>query len=316
MLGPRFLPSVLRHPTFALDGIMFGTDHLRALPIRWLVVDPGRHVMEVWRKATPSFPDSGRLLGASAFTNGPFSNYGSGSFLGASVSLLGDFVPAAMRRKEATRPQPWQRNEPRVDGVASTWMASNVYHYQATTPLGFVIGTASGIVETKVQRPRLHYFGRWGGHAFADYEIAQGDPFGLSEAVGGLYRGVTDYQPYMVDRFMRVGFWGLAPLKKDPILHEADVDDALDSYARSGHGCEGVIVFVGGWANTLRLTQLLAAIRVKDAVQIDGSDSLLLGRGTQLLLGSLMPPWKRLLQCWGIQFRTNSGDPDLVPASP
>jgi hypothetical protein len=296
----------VRHPTFARDGIMFGTERLSGLPIQWFVADPGRHIMEIWRKSGSSMPDSGRRLGASAFTNGPFSDYGSGHLLRASVSLLADFVPPPILRRNDTGSRPWDRPDSPESTLRSAWQAANVYHYQATTPIGFVVGEASGVTETRVARPRLHYFGRWGGHTFEDYEIAQGDPFGLSEAVGGLFRGVADYRPYMLDRFLRVGFWGLAPLKGDPVLDRVGMAAALDEYAGSGHDCRGVVVFAGGWANTLRLTQMLASIRVKNAVQIDGSDSLLLGRGNQLILGGLMPPWKQILQRWGIQLRAHT----------
>lgn len=304
MLGPAFLPAVVEHGSFQRDGILFGTESLSQLRLRWLVADPARHTMEVWHKSVPSLPQAATALGASAFTNGPFSDYGSGHFLGASARLAGDLF--SLRRRV---PSP-------ADGAdhSPSPMRASLFHYQATTPLGFVIGTASGIAETKVPRPRLHYFGRWQGRDFADYEIAQGDPFGLTEAVGGLFRGVQDYRPFLLDRFMRVGFWGLAPVDGDPVLARAGMPAALRAYTGPGRTCPGLLVFVAGWANTLRLTELLAAIRVKDAVQIDGSDSLLLGQANRLIMGSLMPPWKRLLQCWGMQLRATSLGP--APTQP
>jgi hypothetical protein len=307
MRGPEFLPSVLQHPEFGRNGILFGTERVGRAPIRWVVIDPGRHSMEVWRKSGRSLTDSARLLGASVITNGPFSNYGSGHLLGASARLIGDVAGPAFHHRGAARQGTPVGTEPA--GLRARWEAANVFHYQATAPLGFVVGNASGISETSVPRPRLHYFGRWEGCAFEDYEIAQGDPYGPTEAVGGLFRGVMDYQPFLLNRFMRIGFWGLAPLPGDRILEGAGVESALEAYARRGHACRGVIVFAAGWANTRRLTQRLASIRVKDAVQIDGSDSLLLGRGDTLVLGALMPPWKQVLQCWGIQFRARPTAP-------
>jgi hypothetical protein len=241
--GPAFIPSVLRHPRFARDGVLFGLERISGLPIRWVVLDPGRHSMEVWQKSEPSLPNAARRLGATAFTNGPFSNYGSGHFVGATSRLLAE-AAGPIRR-----------------GTGSTWNEAKIFHYQATTPLGFVVSTSSGISETKVPRPRLHYIGRLKGREFEDYEIGQGDPYGYEEAIGGLFRGVTDYRPFLLDRFMRVGFWGLAPFDGDPALKSAGLTSALDAYVGSGHACDGVIVFVGGWANTLRLTELLASIR-------------------------------------------------------
>ncbi len=122
-----------------------------------------------------------------------------------------------------------------------------------------MIGEREGIHETSVDRPRVSYFGRGAGTEFADYRIARGNPDGMNEAVGGLFRPIADDEPYTGDRVIRTGYWGLAPL--------------------------------------------LAAVGVRDAVQVDGGDSLLFGRSTDVIVGGLMPEWKRMLQVWGVQFQ-------------
>lgn len=237
--------------------------------------------MYVWRKTVPSFPAAARTLGASVFTSGPFSDHAGGSPVKATVKVGLDVVRAA--------------TEPRTIGTATR--DSLVRRYQARVPLGHVIGTHEGIRETSVDRPRVHYFGRRAGTAFGDYEIGRGDPDGMTEAVGGLFRSVTDYQPYSGDRVMRTGYWGLAPLVDNPIARGPVVERAIDE------GCEGLVVFAAGRANTGQLAALLASAGVRDAVQIDGGDSLLLGRGTDVLVGRPMPEWKRMLQVWGVQFQ-------------
>ena len=175
-------------------------------------------------------------------------------------------------------------------------------HFQAAAPLGFVIGQHEAIRRTDVSRPRIFHFGRR-GLEFEDYQIARGDPGDHREAIGGLYGGVSDYRPYTVDHFRRVGYWALAPLDFDPALRRAGVEPAVESYrAANGRPCGGLIMVVTGWG-TQRLSRLLSAVRVKDAAQFDGGDSLLLGGGTTLREGKLMPGWKRLLQSWGVQFQ-------------
>ena len=79
----------------------------------------------------------------------------------------------------------------------------------------------------------MHYFGRRAGTAFGDYEIGRGDPDGMTEAVGGLFRPLTDYQPYSGDRVMRTGYWGLAPLVDNPIARGPAVDERSPRAARA-----------------------------------------------------------------------------------
>lgn len=93
----------------------------------------------------------------------------------------------------------------------------------------------------------------------------------------------------------------------ESVQHSRAIGSAVD--AARADGCTGLIVFVAGRANTGRLAALLAASGVKDAVQVDGGDSLMLGYRTTVLIGRMMP-WKRSLQCWGIQFRPRETAPD------
>jgi len=258
--GASFLERIVVHPGFARDGLLFGTERGR---LHWTVVDPERYVLSVWRKTCESYVEAARALDAAVYSNGPFANYADGSLRRTSFYLLRDVMAEAARAP--------------LD-LTSAWRRQKLRHLAATAPLGHVIGEDAGVHETGVDRPRLHYFGRRSGTSFADYVIGRGDPAGLSEAVGGLMRPVADFRPYSVSRWIRSGFWGLAPL-------------------------HGLVVVVAGFSNTRRLAERLASIGVKDAVQIDGSNSLLFGGGGRLRIGARMPERKRLLQTWGIQFR-------------
>jgi len=290
-----FLAGVLAHRRFAADGILSGADARGAHRVHWVVIDPDRHVLYAWRKSERSLVSSARDLGASVFTNGPFTNYPHGRLLPS----LGQFGADAVR---SIGRGGLREMGPELD-------ASRVRHLQAPFPLGWVVGAHERINETVVSRPRIYWFGRGSGTAFSDYRIGRGDPVDAAEAIGGLFRGVTGYQATTVERTMRTGYWGLAPLAEGPISTRDEIRRAVELYRGSQdapHGCRGLVVFVAGRFHTRRLCQLLVAAGVSDAVQIDGGDSLLLGQGRSVVLGRTMPGWKRVLQCWGIQFQPRS----------
>lgn len=287
----KFLGDVLAHQEFQRDGVAVGRARRRGLFVHWAVVDPSRHDLFAWRKASDSFVEGARGLDASLVTNGPFTNYAGGDLLRSTVKVALDTTVGA-----ATRP----------GLVAQAFQGAAQRRYQARAPLGFVVGRRESIRETTVSRPRLHYFGRRDGTGFEHYEIAQGDPgHEMIEVVGGLFRCVTDHRQYTVRQHIRVGYWGLAPLDDNRVVASADLAAARERYAaRAPTGDPaGLLVFLGGWGSTQHLSSLLVAIGVKDAVQIDGGDSLLLRDARRLRVGSHMPFWKRNLQCWGLCLR-------------
>jgi hypothetical protein len=294
----EFFPTVLRNEIFRRDGILFGFEFVSGLPVHWAAVDPGRHAMYIWQKQSLSYPRSALALGSSLFTNGPFTNYGDGTLIKSSVRFTAEAIPR-LSRAFAEGYRGASRSDLRE--IATR-------HLQAPAPLGFVIGAREGIRETTIARPKIFYFGRH-GLDFEDYVIDRGDPLHETEAIGGLFGGVSNYQPYTVNSFNRVGFWGIVPLGTDPVLRQSGVESAADAYQlATGKNCEGLLLTIAGWANTQRLSHLLSAVRVRDAVQIDGGDSLLMGSDTTLRQGAFMPEWKRLLQRWGVQFRPRKLD--------
>jgi len=292
-----FLAGVLSHPRFVSEGVLFGTDASGTHHLRWAVIDPDRHVMYTWRKTSSSLVASGRELGASVFTNGPFMNYPHGGLL-PSLGRFGSDATLAVVRAGIT---PGARGR-----LGANVEVARRQHLQAPFPLGWVLGAHEGIEETTVSRPRIFWFGRGSGMTFADYCVGQGDPVGAEEAVGGLFRGVTGYRTTTVERVMRTGYWALAPLTDGPAAQRDTTRRTVELYQarrRASHPCTGLVIVVAGRAHVRRLNQLLVTIGVRDAVQFDGGDSLLLGHDRSVLLGRSMPRWKRVLQCWGIQFQ-------------
>ncbi len=289
----RFFPTLLCNDVFQRDGLLFGVEAITGLRVHWAVVDPGRYAMYVWERQSMSYPLSARELGASMVTNGPFTTYGDGSLANSTVRFLLDAAPLAFGA-------PLDRHWKEVRSDLSDVLA---LHFRAPAPLGFVLGAREGISETRKSRPNMSYFGRR-GFEFDDYRISRGDPINETEAIGGLFGAVNNYEPYSVNRVQRVGYWGLAPLRGEVFSQPYGVEPSLDRYeAITGRRIKGLLVFVAGWANTRHLTRLLSAIRVKDAVQVDGGDSLLLAEGGVFRQGAFMPPWKRMMQRWGIQVR-------------
>ena len=311
-----FLPDVLRNDRFTKVGILFGEERFGLTRLRWAVIDPRRHVMFTWRKASTSFVASARALDASLFTNGPFMDYPHGSFARSLREFGSDTTRTVLAHRLRLRGNNHKATSPLWEKVKT----AQVRHLQATAPLGFVIGRRERISETRVSRPRLQWFGRGPGIGFHSYRIGRGDPVGVDEAVGGLFCAVRDYLPDTVDQFARVGYWALAPLSGDRALECSGVQEAADEYdSRCGWTeeetgrCVGLVLLITGWSSTQRLAELMCEIRVKDAVQFDGGDSLMLGAQGSLMIGSGMSPWKRSLQCWGIQFLPSRGG--LVPSA-
>ena len=112
MSGDRgaFFLRVLDHPSFARDGLLFGSEPGKWGRLHWVVLDPRRHTMFAWRKTVPSYPEAARRLGASVFTSGPFTNHAGGSPVKATVKIGLDVVraagaPRASRRGRCAAPR-------------------------------------------------------------------------------------------------------------------------------------------------------------------------------------------------------------------
>jgi len=64
-------------------------------------------------------------------------------------------------------------------------------------------------------------------------------------------------------------------------------------------------LIVGLYYNSNSHLELLTDIGVKDAVKLDGSDSVLFGHGDTVLRGAEMSAYKTVWMRWGIAFYPN-----------
>lgn len=296
---------------------------------------PRKHKLNIWKKTTTYFPDSAIKLGASVFTNGSFNLY-SGKNPGwlavikyhAELTWL-KFQIAGIRavwKVQAVFSPFYNTLLKLLDFIETAAIdALKQKYYGNTIPEGYIYGKRDNITETSQSRPKHHHFGRKSGRAFADYVIARGEAPAIDEVIGGLFRTVDNYtdandnprdlpSPDGVSEKHQtndMGYWGLVPLAiDDPILRKAGLEGALESlssFDRRNYPdlpstpLPGLlfIVFFGG--DTSVMAQNLISVRVKDAVRIDGSDSILFGRDTTILVGDgdKMSERKKLYNHWG-----------------
>ncbi len=311
--GPRFFPNVLKDPEFKKHGILFGINDggydsvVRGLllhgKVPWAVVDPRRHILYVWQKTTPLFPDTGVTLGSSVFTNGSFNVYkGGNTWKQRLAAWLMVNVYATVANGFF-----W------IFGIkVDAKMAMKFALYSSEESEGFVIGNHAGINETKASesRPAMQYFGRKAGRLFGDYAIAAGDPSGASEWIGGLFRTVNNYQfGEAVDQSITAGIWGLAPLDvTDADLKDAGIEQAIEEYLKDEPQSDsppprevtGLIITAFYAGPMSEFAAILGKARVKDAARIDGSDSIVMGRGNALVFDAETEK-KKLYNRWGFQ---------------
>jgi len=300
----RFFPRVLRNADFQKQGVLFGEETAIAKDCKWVVIDPNRHKLEIWEKSSPTadFVTSGQALNASVFTNGPMvhaRNDGNKYLLGAEYfarGILYDASSGVLVRSFSDSLKTIKRNWDRA--------ADEVFE---GPPYGDVIGLRRNI-NARAPQSSMHlgYFGRDSGTGFESYKIGLGDPAGLTEASGGLYSpAILNYQVTPDAHGPNQWFyWGLAPLKPEG-SEGADLRDALAAYAAAGgpKPVTGLIVGLfyhsGGGGG---IVQHLADIGVRDAVKLDGGDSVLLGHDKTVLWGDGMSGYKRVWMRWGFAF--------------
>ena len=185
-----------------------------------------------------------------------------------------------------------------------TW--SSMKAWEGGGPCGYVLGNNGTI---RIERPAAHlaYFGRRLGTDFASYGIGMGDPVGYVEAIGALQLAVKDYEATAVElnsNHNQWFYWGLIPFSGEGtrLASQADLKPALAAYAGAGGGKipEGLII--GLYYHTNSHIQLLIDIGARDVARLDGSDSVMFGRGSDLLVGDSMHATKRIAQGWGFAF--------------
>ena len=314
--GVKFFPNVLRTRVFQENGILFGQEpggkpgYECKGNVCWAVIDPRKHKLYIWQKTQPYFPDSAVKLGASVFTNGSFNLY-SGGRTGATAHILYDLEVVGLWAEFGGIGVLTQQ-----DAYQSELGLLKRKYFGDSVAQGYIYGNREHIVETKNSRPHQHYFGRRADRFFPDYEINEGDPPPIAEFIGGLFRTVENYDIGSDSQDAHkqsndFGYWGLAPLSiQDKDLKEGSIESALEelqNYDRQHNpdlsACLGVLITVFYGGNTQELAKILISARVKDAVRIDGSDSILFGHGAEILVGKddEMSDAKKLYNKWGYQ---------------
>jgi len=220
------------------------------------------------------------------------------------LNLLGDTWKAVTRKKAALFGEPPPAiTPPRLesDQVKNEWKKTGK-EFLAARPCGYIVGNKNSI-RWDTSAKHLAYFGRAAATDFGSYTVGDGDPSGMAEAIGAVIRAVKEYA--VVPDESAIGsnqyfYWGLAPLDPEaPRFKESGLKEALGAYSQTNPP-RGLIfgIFYQGPSHA----QLMVDAGVKDAVRIDGSDSVIFGHHKTLLWGDAMIQYKRVAQCWGYAF--------------
>jgi hypothetical protein len=296
-----FFANVLRDPDFQSNGVLFGENPDLVRDCNWVVIDPNRHKLQVWQKSFPTqdFVAAGQSLKASVFTNGPMvhSRVPGNDYLAAAGYVLEGTaldIGEAFSRSQGM-PHTGKYSQQRWDDLADDWFGG--------APYGDVISN-SNLVNVKAPPAKsvLGFFGRSSGTDFSSYKIGIGGPMGLGEGSGGLYEpAIVNYaakpDTHGSNRWF---FWGLAPIKATS--DNSGLESAISAYQKVGTSKPVTGLIVGLLYSGNDHVQLLVDIGIKDAVKLDGSDSVLFGHDSEILYGTDMSPYKRVWMRWGFAF--------------
>lgn len=307
--GPMFFPNVISDQKFQADGVLFGQDPGGNIGLHWAVIDPRKHILYLWEKNRDDFVEAAKALGASVVTNGSFNQYRGGSRARTYFAAHAWMFWAGIKS---------------IPGIFSGVGGEDFWDYSfdaeiarikklfysGWAPDGYLFGHRESISIARVSRPTQSHFGRRSGRQFEDYVIATGDSPQIAEVMGALFRSVNNYAPVDPEtKRIGAGFWGLAPLDPaDTRWRDSGLDSALERI-RIHDTADGlppltgllITAFYNGEMSVP--ATLLAAAHVRDAVRIDGNDSILLGGASGLVIGDDMPDYKRHYNRWGYQCR-------------
>lgn len=307
--GAAFLVNVINDPVFRSTGVLYATEPGGAWGLHWVVIDPRRHQLFTWKKNQVDFVAAAAALGASVVTNGPFFSYQGGTKYWATfrVSVRSIFeLNAALVLNLVS---------PGLGGLKTATTLSNINNsminnYSADFPVGHIHGAWGS--ETSHGAPAGYYFGRFNGRQFRHYAIGRGDPPANPEVIGGLPAAVLNYTPVTtVALTNQHGFWGLAPIDPtDTIWQQHGLQlpmqqalDSLHQYENTEEkelpALDGLLVTAFQSITPAAMAAMLAGVLVKDAVQLDGADSVLLGTWGTIHVGNSMVTPKRYGNTWG-----------------
>jgi len=297
--------------------------------------------MYVWEKNQSNFVKAAYSLGASAFTNGTFNQYVGGNKYISTIKVVSStlwnsgwksMLYSALRVMGKIPP-----NANHLINLGNNYKKSAKKYWAGHKPDGNVYGDREQISVVGTHKPFHHHYGRRQGRFFPDYSIGSGapgsssEPGGFSEVIGGLFRTVNNYVPTDPQQGgIGAGHWGLAPFGDDITptdieLEKGGIGEALDRYKEmeqefgetdvpgyippeeGAPECTGLIITVFYWGNVSAIATKLAEARVKEAVRVDGNNSILLGHHSVSVVEGgtgTMPSHKLNYNKWGFQFQS------------
>jgi hypothetical protein len=334
-LGNQFIPKVLADTVFKNNGVLYGdNDDLYWAVVNpnshplFVWAKKGNNKIGAYAAAAIK-------LGAVVFTNGPMMenpsslsaiwSYSFFYFLYAVftvLSVIAGYVVGGLMLGPITA----------IGGafggflagiVWGRWVAAKII-FQGAAPMGHVHGNRESVNDTRVDHPELYYLGR-NLDDFSSYKVGPAPTPSMKEVIGGLIPLVLNFAPRTstpgpnfhqsyANWTKSDGFtaWGLVPIDaSNPILssyHQQPTE--------GGGGSEvltGVIVAVGHdvrWFSHLqlalrgppaimaKLAPILASIGTRDAIVMDGGDSVMIGDGSEFMVGP-PPPEKDVWQEYG-----------------
>jgi hypothetical protein len=316
--GPNFFLNVLIADDFKRQGRMARTEGR----ISWAVVDPRRHKLFIWQKDRDDFLAAANARTSTVVTNAPFAVYQEGRY-GAHVRYWLEWLWETFKLVMIPRmlpPELLRRLRAMNHDLVKQYFGNSIVE-------GKIFGQRDGIVEDSQSRPATSYFGRRQGRLFADYIIDSGDPQQsiTPEVIGGFFRNVLNYAPNDDNgEAAEVGTWGLAPILSAPapqlrLLRDAGLDAVLEEYEEflnhpqdgvipKGEGvlptdkCDGLLIAIFGGGSPPEFDDYNAQVLVKEAVRVDGNNSILLQVNGAVLQGSDMPEYKQVYNFYGYEF--------------
>lgn len=333
--GFDFFPKVIATKQFKSKGVLHGEV---GKGCRWSVIDPRRHKMQIWQKRSACYVEAARNLNATVVTNGPFFNYAvptsnsptvdwinanwmkfkalvavdwmidpvtsnvaSGYVKGKAVQHeVAKQLPSGLAR-QMMLPGPTDIMVGQLLALSAEKRKEILKPFNQSQPTGMVLG--ANVVNRYRSTPNGWHFGR-SGDAFSEYKIGKGDP-AMREALGGLVMSVDDYKPITGVPPNLYCWWGLVPFNtKSKIYKNTTMKKAIHEYEKKMSLQEavdrssGVLFCLCNDGASLDVT--MARLGVRYAVRLDGSDSVVYGRGKKLFRGDDMCVYKKIAQKYGI----------------
>jgi len=274
--------QAIDRPGFRSTGIAEGGEGSFA----WVLVDPERHPLVVWERASRrSYAGTAQALGAAAFTNGPY--VGRLGKAGVMARIGACVVAGAIGGRG-------RRALGALAGLGFGWWVA----LTGWEPCGLVRSEANGIDDRRDwggEGATHGWIGR-GGESFDSYAVGLGNPpTGMREAMGGLIPLIVDGEVLGADPAdpNHHPDYARSRTKKQLVAWSL-----LPTSAAQGPGAL-LVVATRDRAASAELATHLIALGVTGAVATDSSGCAMLGSGRRFLLG---PPrlHRQTIQQYGL----------------